>query len=79
MPGPDIAIVRDETRDFYRREYGFSYQERHLSAPAGAVDVGRMIHHAGEHHAGPGLDDPPHRTEIRGIHGDGHRGTLVGR
>ena len=33
MPGPEIAHVGDEARDFYGREYWFSYQEAHLGNP----------------------------------------------
>ena len=33
MPGVDLAHVRNEDRDFYGREYWFSYQERHLGHP----------------------------------------------
>jgi SAM-dependent methyltransferase len=33
MPGPEISHVVDEERDFYGREYWFSYQEKHLGHP----------------------------------------------
>jgi SAM-dependent methyltransferase len=33
MPAADIAHVVDEDRDFYGREYWFSYQEKHLGHP----------------------------------------------
>ena len=33
MPAADIAHVVDEDRDFYGREYWFSYQQKHLGHP----------------------------------------------
>jgi SAM-dependent methyltransferase len=33
MPGPEIAQVTDEERDFYGRRYWFEYQERELGTP----------------------------------------------
>jgi SAM-dependent methyltransferase len=33
MPGPGIARVKDEDRDFYGRRYWFEYQERELGTP----------------------------------------------
>jgi 2-polyprenyl-3-methyl-5-hydroxy-6-metoxy-1,4-benzoquinol methylase len=33
IPGPEIAHVTDEERDFYGRQYWFSYQEEHLGNP----------------------------------------------
>ena len=33
MPGPDIAHVADDERDFYGRRYWFAYQEQHLGHP----------------------------------------------
>jgi SAM-dependent methyltransferase len=33
MPGPEIARVEDDERDFYGRRYWFEYQERELGTP----------------------------------------------
>ncbi len=33
IPGADLGHVADEERDFYGREYWFSYQEKHLGHP----------------------------------------------